>query len=107
MSNDYDNPKPFLFPSLEDFLRSNVDWLMTAVDTKGASALLSIPEPTLTTWRSTRTDGPTFCHVGSRMVRYLRIDLLRWLFRRGRKTHNGDPGEMIDLDKIIPPDNDN
>src|SRR3546814_7052085 len=55
-------------------------WLLGAVDTPQASALLSIPKDTLVTMRS-RGGGPRFFNpAGTRLVRYIRAELFRWLF---------------------------
>ncbi len=85
-------------PTLEQFLADNVPWLLTAVTTEEASQILSIPVPTLTTWRSRHSDGPMFIRIpNSRIIRYLRLELYRWLLAGGLLQHTGAEGIPIAL----------
>jgi len=96
MRNKHDK-YPFL--ALEELLAENLCWLLEAVDTKEASRMLCIPEPTLISWRS-RPGSNTpryFNPLGTRMVRYLRLELMRWLVSGGYMQHTFDDGHTINL----------
>lgn len=68
-------------------------WLYEAVDTKEASRILGVPKATLVTYRS-KFSGPKFFHPrGTRLVRYIRIDLYIWLMADGPKRNTADMGE--------------
>lgn len=89
---------PDTLPTLEQVLTECMDWLLTAVTTEEASSLLSIPVATLETWRSRKSDGPCFVRIrNTRIIRYIRIELYRWLLSDGLLEHNGATGIPVSL----------
>lgn len=70
-------------------LRENVETLAvlvsaekkTLLTTAECASLLGVAEVTLYEWRKERK-GPPFLHIGERIVRYVRDDVLAWA-----KTH--------------------
>ncbi len=82
---------------LKTLLEKNSVWLLEAVDTKEASRISNIPEPTLITMRS-RGGGPQFFSPrGTRLVRYFRIDIYLWLLADGFKANTSDPGTPLEF----------
>lgn len=84
--------------NIESILARDPGWLLGAVTTEEAAAVLSVPAATLTTWRSRSSTGPRFVRIrGTRLVRYIRIELYRWLLADGLLDHNGATGIPIDI----------
>ncbi|WP_046868082.1 hypothetical protein [Microvirga massiliensis] len=72
-------------PSLDDLAEQHPGWLDAAVDDVEASRLTGLSKAALAT-RRCRGGGPPFIKDG-KYVRYLRRDLLTWLYeRRVRNT---------------------
>ncbi|MEO9611981.1 MULTISPECIES: hypothetical protein [Alphaproteobacteria] len=70
-------------PKLEELLQMDPEWLLGAVTTEEASRLTGVPVATLVALRS-RGGGPRFLKpAGTRSVRYIRLELYRWLFSGG------------------------
>jgi len=84
--------------TIESILARDPGWLLGAVTTDEAAEILSIPAPTLTTWRSRKSGGPRFVRIPcTRIVRYIRVELFRWLFAGGLLNHNGATGIPVEL----------
>jgi len=94
------------FPTIEQLLASNVSWLLEAVDTKEAARTICVPEATLITWRSRPgVNTPRFFNPShTRVVRYIRLELYRWLMSGGHISHVGGIGAPISIPNA---DNDN
>ncbi|WP_173976637.1 hypothetical protein [Magnetospirillum sp. LM-5] len=93
---------PKKFPTIESLFTSNPDWLLGAITTEAASDLLSIPTATLTTWRSRKSSGPRFVRIPrTRIIRYIRVDLYRWLFEGGLLDHNGGMPIPVSIPDIL------
>jgi hypothetical protein len=72
-------------PSLDDLAEQKPEWLYAAVDDAEASQIVGHSTSALATLRS-RGGGPPFIKSG-KSVRYIRRDLLEWLYdRRVRNT---------------------
>ena len=67
-------------PSLDDLAQQNPGWLDAAVDDAEASRITGLSKAALAT-RRCRGGGPFFIKDG-KSVRYLRRDLLEWLYKR-------------------------
>jgi hypothetical protein len=67
-------------PSLTDLIKENPGWLDAAVDPLEAAGITGLSEAALAT-RRCRGGGPPFIKDG-KSVRYLRRDLLEWLYER-------------------------
>ena len=76
-----------LVPTLDDLTEQHPGWLDAAVDDREAALITGLSKAALAT-RRCRGGGPPFIKDG-KYVRYLRRDLLEWLYQR-RVRHTGD-----------------
>jgi len=78
--------------NINEIFSSNSVWLLEAINTKEASRISSIPEPTLITMRSRGGGADFFTPEGTRLVRYFRYSIYRWLLSDGLKSSTSAPG---------------
>ena len=76
------------FPTAENPADHNYEWLNGAVDAVEASLILSRSKSALATLRC-RGGGPPFIKAG-KSVRYIRRDLLEWLYEH--RVHSTSEG---------------
>lgn len=89
MHQNKNAPHDFL-THIKETLRDRPEYLYQAVDTEEASRITGVPVATLVSMRS-RGGGPVFVQpLGTRLVRYLRINLFEWLLSGGLRTSTSD-----------------
>ena len=70
----------------------DVDYWFTLIDEKAAGDFLDITDRTMQKMRQ-RGDGPRYCFISSRCLKYRRADLREWAEARMRKS-TSDPGQQ-------------
>jgi len=66
------------------------EMISTGLDTRTAAAYIGIRPATMSLWRR-HGHGPRHYHAGSRLIRYRRPELDRWIAENMRTERTGEP----------------